>query len=382
MAIQARIVALVNSGLARDDPMHPASAAGAYQPDHPATARATRVYTLAWSVGTGSLGMNILAMVVGAAVAAAAIGMDGPRTFLVVADAASQTIVDADAWTPDRNDFFKRIEAAPAQGVANWSGTRLAEVRPVPGDEGMAVFVTDLTGDGRRMPRQSSKPARALELIGWLGEQHRVVIRDRHEPAGQMLRIVGAHLEKDSVIEFGADITDKPGVYRHTQVNRQGAVAYFSVRGNERGDVVVWQNKASRVVAQDVEPSALCWSPDGGRLAMAERGKVSIIQVDPPAVKGVFPLPTACKGAPAWVTSMAWHPDGASIALLPAWPEPDHMPNNPRVWRLDVQTGACTVLVNLTTAARSVRSMDSGGCDTSLEEACAAAKQPARGQNP
>lgn len=305
-----------------------------------------------------------------------------PKAFLVVLRENSQTVVDMAAWRPDRNDAMKTIATVPKAGVVSWTGARLAFGAEVPGRELRAVHVRDLLATDDGPPFEATGPLKALELIGWLGEANRLVIRDREFAAGYMLRAVGARLAKDSVIEPNEDITPEPGVYKYAATTRTGAVAFYRVRGNDRGQVVVWQAKRARVIAEDVAASELCWSPDAARLAVAELGKVTIIDVADPTKRTTHPLPPGSGGDPARIGSMAWRPDGAAIALLPDWPDPDHFPRNPRVWSLDPETGNCIVLVNLTEPARSVRWLDGTGCDTSLDEACALAGEAVVGRRP
>lgn len=328
--------------------------------------------------------MNITSLVSCCAIAAAAADIDNPRNFLVVAGDSSQTIVDVAAWKPDRTDFVKCINALPEDGITNWSGTRLALITNVPGETGHAIHVREQGSDPKG--HSCTKPYRALELIGWLGTQNKVVIRDRDEMAGHMLRVVDVPLAAEA--PRVTDITPEPGVYKLAVVSGptggagEGVVAYFRVKGNERGDVIVWRAHASTVIAHDVEPSSICLSPDGKRLAVAERGKVSVVDAHPPYARTTIQLPPGCRDEPAWVSSMAWCPDGSSIALLPAWPRPDHAPNNPRVWSLDLDTATCTVLVNLTYPAQHVRWIEGDSCDLSLDEAAARATAPVSGQRP
>ncbi len=305
---------------------------------------------------------------------------DEPKPFLVVLGDGSQTVVDITAWRPDRNDAMRTIAAGPKRGLVSWTGARLAFLDTVPGQPNdRAVFVTDLAVARDAPPFQATAPTKALELIGWLGMQNLVVIRDREE-ASDMLRVAGARLAKDAKVEAGIDVTSQPGVYEHATTNRQGALAYFSKRGNDGGQVIVWQDKVTRVIADDVAASDVCWSPDGAQLAVAELGKVTVFAVADPTQQRTYPLPPGCRDRPARIGSMAWRPDAASLALLPDWPEPDHAPGNPRVWSLDLAHGDCTVLVALTTPAKSVRWLDGTGCDTALDEACELATAPVVGR--
>lgn len=306
---------------------------------------------------------------------------DEPKPFLVVLGDGSQTVVDMSAWRPDRNYAMRTVAAVPKPGLVSWTGSRLAFLDTVaghgPGDR--AVFVTDLAVASGASTCQATAPTKALELIGWLGTQNLVVIRDRME-GSDMLRVAGARLAKDAKVESGFDVTSQPGVYEYATTNRQGGLAYFSKRANDRGQVVVWQDKVTRVIADDVAASDVCWSPDGAQLAVAELGKVTVFAVADPTQQRTYPLPPGCRDLPARIGSMAWRPDAASLALLPDWPEPDHAPGNPRVWSLDLAHGDCTVLVALTTPAKSVRWLDGTGCDTALDEACELATAPVVGR--
>lgn len=307
---------------------------------------------------------------------------DEPKQFLVVSGDGGQVVVDLAAWCPDCTDAVRTIETPPGKGIVSWNGARLAAMDAVPGGVERAIFVQDLLVHDGQPPFQTTGEIKALELIGWLGDRHRLVLRAREHRDGYVLKVVQARLAKDSMLENPFDVTPTPGVYKFATPTRRGELAWFAVRGNDRGQVLVWKDGTTRVIAADVAASSLCWSPDGASLAVAELGKLSLYDVAKAERRATFDLPPGCKGAPARIGAMAWRPDGASIALLPDWPEPGHRPNNPRVWAFDANDGTCSVLVELVTAARRVRWLDGTGCDTSLEEACELAARPVVGSRP
>lgn len=306
-------------------------------------------------------------------------GHDEPKQFLVVTGDTGQVVVDMSEWRPDRNDAMRTIETLPAKGVVSWNCARLACMDALPGGIKRAIFVQDLLVHDGQAPFQATGAIKALDLIGWLGDRNQVVLRDREEPAGDMLRVVQARLAKDSMLLDAFDITPEPGVYKFAAPTRRGEVAFYSVRANDRGQIIVWKDGATRVIANDVAASCLCWSPDGTSLAVAELGKLSIYDVAKAEKRATFELPPGCKGEAARIGAMSWRPDGESIALLPDWPEPDHFPNNPRVWAFDPKGGTCAVLVNLVAPARRVRWLDGTDCTTSLDEACKLAAEPVVG---
>lgn len=304
---------------------------------------------------------------------------DEPKVFLVIQGAATQTVVDLAAQQAEPEACQRTIAALPEPGLVAWNWSRRVDAQEVAGSGGRAVFVRDLLVRDPPPPYQATPPARALELIGWLGDSNRVVVQDRQIPAGYMLRLVPARLAKDSMRDAAVDLTAEPGVYKYAVVTRRGNLAWFRVRGADRGQVCVWRDGAVRVVAEDVGASQLCWSPDDSRLAVAELGKLTILDPSGMAKPVVHTLPPGCKGLPARIGSMLWRPDGGALVLLPDWPEPDHLPGNPRVWSLDPGTGACEVLVNLVEPAVGLRWLDGTGCTTSLEEACVLAARPVVG---
>lgn len=305
---------------------------------------------------------------------------DEPRPFLVVAGTDFQVVVDVGKLNPSNNDNQRTIKQLPEQGITDVGGGRLAYAAN--SDGGRAIFVVDLApGVADHAPHQASQPKKGLDLIGWTG-RGRVLIRDREDPHGDMLRIVDARLPKDSTFGERQDVTTQPGTYKHASINSKNEIAYFSVKQGDQGSVVIWSHGRNETLIENVSVSTLCWSPDGAKVAIAQTGTVTIFNREAPDKPVTHKLLPAKAGQPARIGSMAWKPDGQSIALLPDWPEPDHPPANPRVWSLDVKSGACTTFVPLSVPATSLRWLPDTGCDTTLEEACKLAVQPVRAQRP
>ena len=307
---------------------------------------------------------------------------DEPKVFLVIHGAQSQTVVDLTEIETEPRAARRTVAKLPQPGIVDWRGSWLADTRAVDGEAGRAVFVRELLVSDPPPPRQATAGIRALELIGWLGDTNQVVIRDREVPAGYMLRRIPARVAEDSPRGAGVDITKEPGVYKYAAVTRRGNLVWFHVRGSDRGQVCAFRDGVVRVVAEDVGASALCWSPDDKKLAVAEKGKLTIHDLTGVAKLVVHSLPPGCKGNPARIGSMLWRPDGGALILLPDWPEPDHPSGMPRVWSLDPESGTCVVLVELTEPAQGLRWLDGTGCDTSLDEACELAVRPVVGCRP
>lgn len=308
--------------------------------------------------------------------------LDEPKPFLVVVGEASQIVVDVAAFDPSKSDNQRVVDQLPERGIVHPGGLRLAYAEAKGTESRRTLYVVDLNpAIEDHEPHPASQPRRGLDLIGWVGRS-RVLIRVRENPTGDMLRIIDARLPKDSVFKDTQDVTATPGVYEHARARVTGEVVYFAKKDKDAGDVLVWSKGASEVVATGVTATALCWSPDGSKVAVAEVGKITLYDLSKKTPPKVLSLPQTNRQEPARIGSMAWRPDGTSIALLPDCPNPDHPPHNPQVWSVNVETGTCMVLVQLSTPARRVRWLSDTGCDTTLDQACKDAIKPVRGQRP
>ena len=65
----------------------------------------------------------------------------------------------------------------------------------------------------------------------------------------------------------GSPCTPEPGAYFYVCINSKGEIACSASQGN--GSVVIWSNGKRSTLIDHVSTTALCWSPDGSRLALS-----------------------------------------------------------------------------------------------------------------